>query len=71
MQTIMVAAKGMGYESCPMIGFDHDAVSELIRLPEGYCIGPMVAVGRGVKEPWPKPGQLALDEVVIRDRFPG
>jgi nitroreductase len=23
MQTIMLAAKAMGYESCPMIGFDH------------------------------------------------
>jgi len=32
-------------------------------------MGPMVAIGRGTTEPWPKPGQLPLDEVVITDRF--
>ena len=70
MQTIMLAAQGMGYQSCPMIGFDHDKVAALIRLPADHCIGPMVAVGKGIKDPWPKPGQLPLEEVVVRDRFP-
>jgi nitroreductase len=69
MQTIMLAAKAMGYESCPMIGFEHDKVAELIRLPEDHVIGPMVAIGRGTKDPWPKPGQLSIDEVVIQNRF--
>lgn len=69
MQTLMLAAKAMGYESCPMIGFDIEKVAELIRLPEDHVMGPMVAIGRGVKDPWPKPGQLALDEVVVTDRF--
>lgn len=70
MQTLMLAAKAMGYESCPMIGFDHDAVAKLINLPEDHCIGPMVAIGKGIKDPWPKPGQLALEEVVVENRFP-
>jgi nitroreductase len=70
MQTLMVAAKAMGYESCPMIGFDHEAVAKLINLPEDHCMGPMVAIGKGTKDPWPKPGQLSMDEVVITDRFP-
>ena len=69
MQTLMVAAKAMGYESCPMIGFDHDAVAQLISLPDDHCIGPMVAIGKGTKDPWPKPGQLPLSEVVIENRF--
>jgi hypothetical protein len=30
----------------------------------------MVAIGRGTKDTWPKPGQLSKDEVVITDRFP-
>jgi hypothetical protein len=34
-------------------------------------IGPMIAIGKGTKESWPKPGQLSLDEVVIKDRFTG
>ena len=70
MQTLMVAARAMEYESCPMIGFDHEAVAKLINLPEDHCIGPMVAIGRGTKDTWPKPGQLSMNEVVIADRFP-
>ncbi len=69
MQTIMLAAKGMGYDSCPMIGYDFDKVAEIIGLPDDHAIGPMVAVGRGTKDAWPKPGQLPLDEVVIENRF--
>ena len=69
MQTIMLAAKGMGYDSCPMIGFEHEKVAELINLPADHLIGPMVAVGKGTKAPWPKPGQLALEEVVVQNRF--
>ena len=69
-QTLMLAAKAMGYESCPMDGFDFDAVAELIRLPEDHVIAMMVAVGKGVKDPWPRGGQLPLSEVVITDRFP-
>jgi len=50
-----VAAKAMGYDSCSIIGFDIDKVAELINLPEDYVIGPMVAIGKKVKDPWPKP----------------
>ncbi len=69
MQTLMVTAKSMGYDSCPMIGFDIDAVAKLINLPEDHVIGPMVAVGKGTKEPWPKPGQLPLSELVVDNSF--
>lgn len=69
MQTLMLAAKAMGYDSCPMIGFDIDAVAKLVNLPEDHVIGPMVAIGKGIKPVWPKPGQLALSEVVIENRF--
>lgn len=69
MQTLMLAAKGMGLDSCPMIGFDIDAVAQKLNLPEGFVLGPMVAIGKGTKEPWPKPGQLSLDQVVFTDSF--
>jgi nitroreductase len=69
MQTLMLAAKAMGYDSCPMIGFDIDKVAELIHLPEDHVMGPMVAIGKGTKEPWAKPGQHSLDEVVIENSF--
>jgi nitroreductase len=68
-QTIMLAAKDMGYDSCPMIGFDPVQVAELIQLPADHVIGFMIAVGKGIKPAWPKPGQLPIDEVVVYDRF--
>ncbi len=68
-QTIMLAAKAMGYDSCPMIGFDGDAVAEIINLPEDHVIGMLLVVGKATKEAWPKPGQLPLEEVVIKDGF--
>lgn len=69
MQTLMLAAKSMGYDSCPMIGFDIEKVAELINLPEDHVMGPMVTIGKGTKDPWPKPGQLSLDEVVVENGF--
>ena len=69
MQTLMLAATAMGYESCPMIGFDIDAVAKLINLPEDHAMGPMVAIGKGTKESWPKPGQLSLEELVFENSF--
>ena len=68
-QTLMLAAKAMGYDSCPMIGFDPDQVAELIQLPEDHVIGFMIAVGKAVQPAWPKPGQLDLNEVLIHDKF--
>lgn len=69
MQTLMLAAKAMGYDSCPMIGFDIEKVAALINLPDDHVMGAMVAIGKGTKAPWPKPGQLPLSEVVVENRF--
>lgn len=68
-QTIMLAAKALGYESCPMIGFDIEKVAALIKLPEDHCMGNMIAIGKGTKAAWPKPGQLGYGEVVLTDSF--
>ena len=68
-QTIMLAAKAMGYDSCPMIGFDPVPVAELINLPEDHVISFMIAVGKATKPAWPKPGQLPLEEVIVHNQF--
>ncbi|MND27771.1 putative NAD(P)H nitroreductase MhqN [compost metagenome] len=68
-QTLMLAARGKGLDSCPMDGFDFDAVADLIRLPENHAIGLMVAVGKQAIEARPRIGKLAFDEAVIRNRF--
>ncbi|MBA1261948.1 nitroreductase family protein [Stutzerimonas sp. NM35] len=68
-QTLMLAARGKGLDSCPMDGFDFKAVAELINLPENHVIAMMVAVGKRAADPKPRVGKLPFDEVVIRDRF--
>jgi nitroreductase len=68
-QTLMMAAKAMGYESCPMDGFDFEAVGKLINLPEDHVIAMFVVIGKGIKEARPRGGKLALEEVLIIDRF--
>ena len=69
MQTIMLSAKAMGYDSCPMIGFDIEKVAELINLPDDHVMGPMVAIGKKTQESWPKPGQLKLNQLVFENSF--
>lgn len=68
-QTVMLAARAMGYDSCPMIGFEADKVAELINLPADHAIGMMITIGKRTQDPWPKPGQLPMDDVLIENRF--
>ena len=68
-QTLMLAAKAMGYDSCPMDGFDFDAVGKLINLPDDHAITMFVVVGKGTKDTWPRPGQLPYGDVVVENSF--
>ena len=68
-QTIMLAAKAMGYDSCPMIGFDADAIAKLINLPDDHVVGMMVVVGKATKPAQARGGQLPKDKVVVKNRF--
>lgn len=68
-QTLMLAAREMGLDSCPMDGFDFNAVAKLIQLPADHVISFIVAIGKKTKDVWPKPGQLSAEQVVIRNRF--
>ena len=67
--TLMLAARDMGYDSCPMVGFDPDEVSKLINLPEDHVLSFMISVGKQAKPAWDRGDRLADDQVVIRDRF--
>ncbi len=68
-QTIMLAAKAMDYDSCPMDGFDFEKVAELIHLPEDHVISMFVVVGKALQEAMPRAGQLNLEEVLIENTF--
>jgi nitroreductase len=67
--TLMLTAQEMGYQSCPMDGFDFEAVGKLINLPTDHAIAMFVAIGKGIKEPLPRPGPLSLSEAVVLDLF--
>ncbi|MEM1085473.1 MAG: nitroreductase family protein [Verrucomicrobiota bacterium] len=67
--TLMLAAKDMGYDSCPMVGFDFDAVAKLIGLPDDHALSFMIAVGKETKPAWPRGDRLPDSEVVIENRF--
>ncbi|RBM05272.1 nitroreductase family protein [Novacetimonas cocois] len=69
-QTLMLAATAEGYQSCPMDGFDYDAVGKLINLPADHVVAMFVVIGRGTQEALPRVGALPDSEVIITDRFP-
>ena len=68
-QTIMLAAKSMGYDSNPMIGFDPQKVAKIINLPKDHVISMLMVVGKQTKPAMPRGGQLSLDNVVFTNKF--
>ena len=66
---LMLSAKAMGYDTCPMDGFDFEKVANLLNLPKDHMPTMFVCVGKGIKEAMPRGGQLSLDEVVIENQF--
>ena len=68
-QTIMLAAKSMGYDTCPMKGFDYDKVAKSIHLPDDHVISMMVVVGKATKPASSRGGQLILSEIMFENHF--
>lgn len=67
--TLMLAAKEMGYDTCPMDGFDFAAVSKMLNLPADHIPTMFIVVGKALKAAAPRGGQLAMDEVVVYNQF--
>ena len=68
-QTIMLAARQMGLDSCPMVGFEYDELAEIIKLPEDHLIVLMIVVGKSLEPAGERGGQLPLNEVVFENNF--
>jgi nitroreductase len=66
---IMLMAKGMGYDSCPMDGFDFDKVAKIINLPHDHIVTMMITIGKKKLDAKPRSGQLPLNEVFFTDSF--
>ncbi len=67
--SLMLAAEEEGLGSCPMIGFDPEAVSESLGLDEDHPPLLMVTLGHPSDAPRPRLGFLDWEECVSRDRF--
>lgn len=68
-QTLMLAAKAIGYDTCPMIGFDPEQTAEIIQLPQDHMIGMMITVGKALKPASPRSGPMPYDEVCFNEHF--
>jgi len=68
-QTLMLAAQGMGLDTCPMVGFDFDKVGQMINLPADHEIAMMVAIGKRSAEPHPRGSLLSLDKILVKNTF--
>jgi nitroreductase len=66
---IMLMAKELGYDSCPMDGFDFDKVAKIINLPHDHIITMMITVGKKTEDARPRGGQLDLNKVFLTDNF--
>ncbi len=68
-QTLMLAAKDMGYDTCPMIGFDPQEVAKIINLPEDHVITMIITLGKAIEAAKPRSGPLELGEILVRNKF--
>jgi len=68
-QNIMLVAKEMGYDSCPMIGYDAQKVAEIVGTDDRHPPFMIVCVGKALQPARPRMGLLSLEEVVSIDRF--
>lgn len=68
-QTLMLAAKAMGYDSCPMVGYDPQKVAEIINLPDDHVISMLLVIGKAAKPAQERGGFIDRSEIVITDSF--
>ncbi len=66
---LMLAAKALGYDSCPMIGFDSVGISEAVGLDDDHPPLMLVVIGKAVQPARPRLGLFQLDEIVSIDEF--
>jgi nitroreductase len=67
--SIMLLAQEQGWYSCPMDGFDFDAVGKLIKLPEDHVVSMMITIGKRTQESFPRVGKIPLSEVLTENSF--
>lgn len=66
---LMLVAKSMGLDSCPLIGFDAAQVSAILGLDADHPPALMVTIGKALAPAFPRTGFLDFAETVSLNRF--
>lgn len=69
--TLMLGAVDMGYATCPMIGFDPDAVGRLIDLDDQHIPVMLVVMGKPIGDIRPRANRFPPSTVVKIDLLTG
>ena len=69
--TLMFSAHEMGYATGPMIGFDPQAVSRIVKLPENHVPVMLIVIGKQTGEIRPRSHRFPIDEVVTLETLDG
>jgi nitroreductase len=65
---LMLAAKAMGYDTCPMGGFDHARLVQEFNVPDRYI--PIMLISVGVASAPSRPStRLPLNQLVVSNTF--
>ena len=66
--TLMLKAQDMGLDSCAM-ACDAEKMAEVVNLPDDHAICMVLAFGKRLEAPYPRPGLLSVDDVLLTDSF--
>ncbi|MDD9265637.1 nitroreductase family protein [Paenibacillus sp. GCM10023248] len=65
---LMIAAKAMGYDTCPMGGYDAAKFVEAFNVPARYVPVMLISVGLAATPARPS-GRLSLDQITVSNTF--
>lgn len=65
---LMIAAKAMGYDTCPMGGYDAAKFVEAFNVPARYVPVMLISVGLAAS-PARSAGRLSLDQITVSNTF--
>ena len=65
---LMLRAQEMGLDSCAM-ACDEQKMAELVKLPDDHAICMLLAIGKRLDVPFPRPGLVSVDDVLLENSF--
>lgn len=69
--TLMLAARNRGWDTCPMIGYDQDAVAGLLKLPDNIVPVMMIVLGKKIEDAFDRGHRFGATDVVRLETIEG